>query len=209
MSNPARHQSLWPLSLTFDVEHPDRSGWAEETLDVVLSVLTRRRVPATFFLQGRWVEARPDAARRIAARGHALGNHSYFHADMRLMTVRGISEDVVKAERVIRDTTGISPKPYFRCPFGLGARSQRVLRTIHDLGYDDVGWDVSANDWQPTQTPERICRDIVSAARPGSVVIMHSWPRAVGAALENVVDSLRARGAAFVPLSVLWSTPQR
>jgi len=46
------------VALTFDAEHPDRPhrpGVTEEILDV----LADRAVSATWFLQGRWVEALP------------------------------------------------------------------------------------------------------------------------------------------------------
>ena len=54
------------VALTFDAEHPDRPappGVAEQLLEL----LDRLGVPATFFVQGRWAEAFPVAARRIVA----------------------------------------------------------------------------------------------------------------------------------------------
>ena len=58
------------VALTFDAEHPDRPwcppGNAEHLLDVLADQDTR----ATFFIQGRWAESQPAAAKRIADEGH-------------------------------------------------------------------------------------------------------------------------------------------
>ena len=61
------------VALTFDTEFPGRptSAGVEDRL---LAALAQRGVTATFFLQGRWVRANPDQARRIAAAGHRIAN---------------------------------------------------------------------------------------------------------------------------------------
>jgi len=78
------------VALTFDAEHPDRPhrpGVTEEILDV----LADRAVSATWFLQGRWVEAFPATARRVASDGHLVGNHSFYHARLPLLTDAGMA----------------------------------------------------------------------------------------------------------------------
>ena len=105
------------VALTFDAEHPDRPhrpGVSEGLLDV----LAARGVRSTWFLQGRWVESVPELARRVAADGHLIGNHSFYHARMPLLTDDGLRTDVRDAEQAIRDHVGVDPRPWFRCPFG-------------------------------------------------------------------------------------------
>ena len=51
------------VALTFDVEHPDRPHHGAHA-SWMLDELRRLEVPATMFLQGRWVEAFPEVARR-------------------------------------------------------------------------------------------------------------------------------------------------
>lgn len=64
------------VALTFDAEHPDRPTSGDHDAQV-LDELARLGVRATFFLQGRWVEARPRLARRVAEEGHVVGNHTF------------------------------------------------------------------------------------------------------------------------------------
>jgi peptidoglycan/xylan/chitin deacetylase (PgdA/CDA1 family) len=49
-------------------------------------VLKQHHLTCTFFLTASWVEQNPDLARRIAAEGHEIGNHSYNHPDMTTLT---------------------------------------------------------------------------------------------------------------------------
>ena len=92
-------------ALTFDAEHPDRPT-SPGVVDSILDTLRRDGVRATFFLQGRWVESSPDVAARIARDGHLIGNHSFYHARMPLLSDSGFREDVGASERVILQATG-------------------------------------------------------------------------------------------------------
>src|SRR5205085_11804840 len=65
--------SVVRIALTFDTEFPGRPTEAGVE-DRLLAALAAADVRATFFLQGRWVRANPEQARRIAAAGHLIGN---------------------------------------------------------------------------------------------------------------------------------------
>src|SRR6478735_8977445 len=54
------------VALTFDAEHPDRSWCPPGAAERILDVLAGAGIRATFFVQGRWAEAHPATARRIA-----------------------------------------------------------------------------------------------------------------------------------------------
>jgi peptidoglycan/xylan/chitin deacetylase (PgdA/CDA1 family) len=60
-------------------------------------------------VQGRWAEAYPKVARRIAAEGHLVGNHSHFHARLPMFTGRGFRSDVLAAQAAI--TSDRRPRP--------------------------------------------------------------------------------------------------
>lgn len=187
------------VALTFDVEYPARPTRAGIE-DTILAVLAEKTIRGTFFLQGRWVRASPDQARRIADAGHLIGNHSHHHAPMNALTDDGFRADVREAEEVIREITAVEPKPWFRCPFGAGNDDDRVLGLLRELGYRDVGWDVDPKDWDEARTREDVVRTVLEGAggRDGSIVLMHGWPAVTGDALPEIVDGLLACGAEFV-----------
>jgi peptidoglycan-N-acetylglucosamine deacetylase len=201
------------VALTFDAEHPDRPHRPGVT-EAILDVLADRRVTCTWFLQGRWVEAHPDVARRVASDGHLVGNHSFYHARLPLLTSAGIRTDVRSAERVIREVVGVDPRPWFRCPFAAGSDDRRVLSILEDLGYRDIRQDVVLDDWEPHRTGEAIAADalrLVPEAGDPAVVLFHAWPPGTLDALPVLIDGLRDGGATFVRIDELerFSAPVR
>jgi peptidoglycan-N-acetylglucosamine deacetylase len=187
-------------ALTFDAEHPDRASTygAQER---VLDVLDRLDVKATFFVQGRWAEAYPDTAARIAKAGHLVGNHSHYHARLPQLRSKGLDWDIKTAEENIIAITGTDPKPWFRNPFGAGSDDPRVLRAIERAGYIHVGWSVEAYDWEPDPPLRELVDTIVEGmltARDESVALLHTWPKRVEMALPQIVKRLRDAGAELV-----------
>jgi len=193
------------VALTFDAEHPDRPHRPGVT-GGILDVLADRGVVSTWFLQGRWVEAQPDVARRVATDGHLVGNHSFYHARLPLLTDIGIETDIRAAERVIRDVVGVDPRPWFRCPFGAGADNERVLGILDRIGYRDIGQDVVLEDWEPERTGAALTADAMSrtpAAGDPAVLLFHAWPPGTLDALPGIIDGLREIGGRFVRIDEL------
>ena len=203
MSEPAH------VALTFDAEHPDRSWCPPGAAERILDVLAGAGILATFFVQGRWAEAYPATARRIADEGHLVGNHSHHHARSPLFSDRGLREDVDAARDAIDRATARDPRPWYRCPFGDGADHPRELAVIAAAGYRHVGWHVEVEDWEPARTPEAIAADAVSGIRQhgdGAVLLLHTWPGGTVEALPLMLKDLH-QGTRFVTVDALKDVP--
>jgi peptidoglycan-N-acetylglucosamine deacetylase len=193
------------VALTFDAEHPDRphrSGGTER----VLERLDSERVTASFFIQGRWAEAYPDLARSVAEGGHLIGNHSFYHARMPLLSRAGLASDVRAAERAIVATTGVDPRPWFRCPFGAGTDDPAVRAGLERLGYREIGWDVEGFDWHSKRRGLGMAREMVAATierGDGAVLLLHPWTVATELGLGPLIGGLRDAGATFVRMDGL------
>lgn len=190
------------VALTFDTEHWDRPS-TPDVQERVLDALGAAGVTTTFFIQGRWAQAYPGTARRIAEAGHLIGNHSHHHAPIDLLTDEGIQRDLRDAEQAIVEATGVDPRPWFRCPFGDGHDDPRVLAALERSGYRDQHWDVDPTDWRPERTPAQVRQLVVDGALArgdGAVVLLHSWPPATAAALPGILDDLAAAGVRPVRL---------
>ena len=193
------------VALTFDAEHPDRPhriGGTERVLDR----LDASGVTATFFIQGRWAEAYPELARSAADRGHLIGNHSFYHARMPLLSAPGLASDVRAAERAIVAATGVNPRPWFRCPFGAGSDDPTVRAGLARLGYREIGWDVEGFDWHIGRRGRGMAREMVAATvvhGDGAVLLLHPWTTATDHGLEPLINGLRDAGATFVRLDAL------
>jgi peptidoglycan/xylan/chitin deacetylase (PgdA/CDA1 family) len=197
------------VALTFDAEHPDRPSSGDHT-DAILAALDAADARATFFLQGRWVEAMPQAARSIADGGHLIGNHSHYHARIPLFSGHGLRTDITTAEEIIRDEVGVDPRPWFRAPFGNGAEQPELLELLGALGYRHVGWNVAAEEWQPGQTAAAVADAVVDGVHShgnGAIVLFHTWPDPVVEGLLAAIHRLAADGVRFVAVDELDLPP--
>jgi peptidoglycan-N-acetylglucosamine deacetylase len=193
------------IALTFD------AGSSNAGVAAILEALAAGHVSATFFLTGDFVRRYPSDARRIAAAGHRLGNHSINHPHFPALTDAQIGAQLSSAGTAIRTTTGRSPAPLFRFPYG--DRDTRTIAAVNAAGYVAVRWTVDSLGWQGTMNgtrgPDFVNDRILAAAVPGGIVLMH-----VGAhptdhstldadALPAVISGLRAQGYRFVTLDAL------
>jgi peptidoglycan-N-acetylglucosamine deacetylase len=198
------------VALTFDAEHPDRPNASVANTGRILDALAEAGARATFFVQGRWARSEPQTLSRIAGEGHLVGNHSYYHVRMSLLSDEGLGRDIVQGEEAIREVGGIDPRPWFRCPFGDGRDDPRVLAAIDERGYREVGWDVELLDWEPWRSAAEIAEDAVTgslARGDGAVVLLHTWPDHSADAVPEIVERLREEGADLVRIDELDGVP--
>ncbi|MDP9296205.1 MAG: polysaccharide deacetylase family protein [Actinomycetota bacterium] len=198
------------MALTFDAEHPDRSGCAPGNVDRILDALRDASVTATFFVQGRWAEAAPDSAKRIVEDGHLVGNHSFYHARMPLLSGEGLRTDVTDAQKAIISILGVDPRPWFRCPFGAGSDDPRVLGTLEELGYRNAHWGIVLEDWEPWRDGAAIAHDAldeIRAATEPPVVLLHTWPDGTVDAVPRILSSLLEAEVKLVRIDELEHVP--
>jgi peptidoglycan/xylan/chitin deacetylase (PgdA/CDA1 family) len=198
------------VALTFDAEHPDRPWCPPGNAERILDTLRDRAVTATFFVQGRWAKAHPETAARIAGDGHLVGHHSHYHARMPLLSADGLAADLWEGAGAIEATTGVDPRPWFRCPFGAGADDPTLLGRLTRLGYRNVHWDVELEDWEPWRDGAAIAADAIEGVQrhgDGAVVLLHTWPGGTGDAVGTMVDGMRGAGATFVTVADLDRVP--
>lgn len=173
-------------------------------LDEVLDTLARRKVHATFFLEGEEVAAHPEETRRIVAAGHEIGNHSWSHPRLLFRSLAFVRDQIEETDRVIRES-GFQGEIRFRPPYGkrLFVLPLYLART----GRTTVMWDVEAQD-DPSgdQDPASIERYVLERTRPGSILLFHVLAEARGAereALPRVLDGLEGEGYAVGSVSEL------
>ena len=200
------------VALTFDMEHPSRARHDPTAPTRILDALQTARARATFFVQGRWARAEPDAARRVVTDGHVLGCHSHFHAPLVSLTDEGIRRDIESASTALTDVTGSQSRPWFRCPFGAGHDDDRVLGLLAECGYRNIHWTVEPQDWLDDSTVQRVNDSVVSGVAhqgDGAIVLLHTWPTVTADALPSMLDQLTARGHELVGIDALFDRPGR
>ena len=84
---------------------------------VMLEVLARHNVHATFFMIGRYVRQRPDIVREVAGAGHVIGNHTTTHPLLTFTSAAQTQTELAECRSALNDAIG-EPSNLFRPPFG-------------------------------------------------------------------------------------------
>jgi polysaccharide deacetylase family protein (PEP-CTERM system associated) len=101
----------------------------------VLEIFDRHGVKGTFFVLG-WVAWRhPALVREIAARGHEIACHSFWHRLVYNLTPAEFREDTLRAVRAIEDACGITPRAYRAPSYSITERSMWALEILAECGF--------------------------------------------------------------------------
>lgn len=177
-------------------------AWGNEYLDSMLDTLDKHGVKTTFFLDGSWVKRYPEEAKKIAARGHEIGNHAYSHPDMKTLGAQSIQQEIGKTQEVIEKTLGVRPT-LFAPPSG--SFNQRVVQIAHSpFQMKTIMWSADTVDWQKPSS-SWVVRKISRLMGNGVLVLMH--PTAASeAALDQLLTLAEQKGLKPTTVSEVIST---
>jgi peptidoglycan/xylan/chitin deacetylase (PgdA/CDA1 family) len=169
------------IALTFD------DGPNPDVTPRLLDLLERHRARATFFLIGGHVRACGSLAAEIAARGHAIGNHTDTHPNLTWMTPARIIDELFRCREAIESATGRPPR-WMRPPYGF--RGPQLYAQARKAGYlGVVMWSAMARDWRP-HPPARLIQRL-RRVRERDIVLLHDGDhRALRGDRAHVVAAL-------------------
>jgi peptidoglycan/xylan/chitin deacetylase (PgdA/CDA1 family) len=194
------------VALTFDAEHEASPPGPPEQCGQLLDLLAAADVRATFFQQGRWAQSWPGLASRIAEEGHLVGLHCNSHVPYPWLTAEGVAADLAAGRAAVTEAAGVDPAPWFRFPYGEGARDPALVAQVREEGFTSVYWNVDVRDWSPSSEPASLVDAIIDGAEKASgtaVVLLHSWPAVTAAALPVLLARLDQLGAELVTVDEL------
>ncbi|MGE5635885.1 MAG: polysaccharide deacetylase family protein [Nocardioidaceae bacterium] len=185
------------FALTFD-DGPD-----PDATPAVLDALQAGGARATFFLVGEQVEAHPELARELVARGHEPALHGFLHVEHDELGA-AVRADLERGRDVLLSATGREPR-FVRPPYG--RFSDRSHAAARELGLVPVLWSAWGGDWEAIGA-ERIAELAARDLDDGAIVLLHdsaryaSRPSAAptAAALPALLDA--ARAARLSPVTV-------
>ena len=176
-------------------------GDGAQSAEQILAALKAHGVKGTFFLTGKFVEANPDLVRRIVAAGNEIFSHTYDHPHMTLLSKDQIIAEMTGMEKTLASTTGMSPKPFMRFPYG--DRDSRTVKIVADDGYQSVYWTVDARDWEESkgETADQVESRILKNVAPGTIYLMHFGDTITGKILDDVFTKIEKQGYKMVSLT--------
>ena len=188
------------IALTFD------DGPTAAYTNEILAILDQYGVKATFFVIGREVEENPEYARSIVEAGHELGNHSWSHPNMSLLSLDRIADEIERTDAAIR-AVGYEGELHFRPPFGKKLLTLPWYLRQHNR--TTVMWDIEPETYtEIAAEPSRIVQHVLDKARPGSIVLLHLMYESRETsrqALPTIIERLHEQGYKLVTVSELLS----
>lgn len=175
------------------------AAWGNEQTDTLLNILEQNNVKTTFFLVGDWVKKYPESVKKIAEKGHDIGNHSSTHEHMTQMSTADMTKDLTNCNNEIKKLTGKNPV-LFRPPYG--DYNNDVVETVNSLSMYCVQWNIDSLDWKDPGV-DRIVQNCVSKLEPGSIILLHNGAANTPEALPKIIEAIKIKGYKIVPVSQL------
>lgn len=181
------------LSLTFDACGGPRGSHYDAK---IIKTLRKRHVPATLFLNSRWIEAHPHVARDLAEDPlFELGNHGWLH---RPLTVAGQSaygikgtasvgeayDEIMKGLHAVADLTGKAPRWYRP---GTAWADDIGVAIARRLGLKVISFSINA-DAGATASKSEIVANLKKARRTDITLAHFNQPH--GKTAEGLVKEL-------------------
>jgi peptidoglycan/xylan/chitin deacetylase (PgdA/CDA1 family) len=163
------------IYLTFD------DGPWFTTTEQILDILAEYDATATFFVVGEMAWALPNIVKKIHKAGHAIGNHTYRHANLTTLSDEQIRETFrATTAEVGRNRMGACMRPPYR------ATNDRVRAISKQEGYKQVLWDVDAGDWD-RPSPLTMVDSLKAGTKNKANILLHDG----GGERANTVAALQ------------------
>lgn len=172
------------IYITFD------DGPVPEVTPLVLDVLDKYNIKATFFCVGENVQKYPEIYTDILQRGHKTGNHTFNH-------LKGFSNSTEIYVENVREASRMINSKLFRPPYGrITPKQKKILQADYEI----IMWDIVTYDYNQKLTKESIFRNVKYYTRNGSIVVFHDSTKAkenMLAVLPLAIEYWKEKGYKF------------
>ena len=181
------------IALTFD------DGPSHQKTDEVLQILREENVRATFYVTGAEVEKNPGELEKIIADGHEIGNHTFNHKKMLLVSPSFVKSEIERTDEVIKKagwTNEITFRPpystkLFTLPFYLSRNNRKTIT-----------WDVEPETY--VEKSEDLIKHTLDNTKNGSIILLHVMYNSRTESMKSVrpiIKGLREKGFEFKTVS--------
>jgi peptidoglycan/xylan/chitin deacetylase (PgdA/CDA1 family) len=175
---------------------------------ILLDVLKKYNVKATFFVLGAKAEKNPELTLRIHEEGHLIGIHNYVHYPNCLLTPGQAKKQFNRSADIVQQVTGYRPY-YYRPPWGLPNFSDLFEKKKFQI----VMWSIMVGDWRTNVGREKLKTRLLDGLHDGAIIVLHDSGDTFGAdedapsemisALEDVLHEVLEKGYQCVRIDEL------
>jgi peptidoglycan-N-acetylglucosamine deacetylase len=197
------------VALTFD------DGPEPGQTELIVEVLKRQQVPATFFLIGEKAQRDPALVALIRSLpGVRIGNHSWTHPNFHQLDAAAQRQEMDRNDALLTSALPAGGVKLFRYPYGNSSCEGNLY--AHALGYHIVGWHVDSCDWAFDDDGSVDGHEALSCgvlppfhhdflghvlsatrAHQGGIVLLHETRPHTVAQLESLIEKLKAEKYEF------------
>ena len=170
--------------LTFD------DGPIPEATPIILDILDRYNVKATFFMVGDNVRKYPHLMQEIEERGHRLGNHTFNHVGGFQCRSKEFLRNTYKADQFIHSHLFRPPRGWMRWAQYMRLRKKFTI----------IMWDVVTRDYSRLLTAGDVVQNVMDYTRNGSIITFHDSLKSIDkliTALPESIEWLQEQGYEF------------
>ena len=154
------------IALTFD------DGPSPSSTPIVLDLLARHGLQATFFVVGKKAARYPQLIKAILDQGHTIGNHSWGHDYfLMLRSQKTLQADIHKTQEIL-EKSGVKPR-FFRPPAGV--TSSRLAKVLVKENLVTVTYSCRAFD-RGNRNIHNLAEKILRRLHPGDIIMLHDLP---------------------------------
>ena len=194
------------VALTFDLCPVRKETGYDQAL---VEYLIEHRIPATFFMSGKWMAKHDEEVERLLGIGFfEIGTHGEAHAHLPM-------HDADEQRKEVRGPVARLHEHYaheatlFRPPYG--EYNDVTVDVVKTLGLRFIQWSIESGDPDPTLSTEHILARVSKRATRGSIIVFHANGK--GKQTRHVIerlaiDVLPHKGLAPMTVSDLLSCKQ-
>ena len=188
--------------LTFD------DGPSKTVTPLILDLLKKENIKATFFVLGSRVELNPSIVRREYEEGHFIANHGYSHMYAKIYSsTNAVLDEYNKTKQAIINSIGVEYDGHlFRFPGGSTGgkyhslkKEAKLLLNENQIGYID--WNALSSDAAGAKTKEELLENIKQTVgeKKTVVILMHDAGDKILTyeVLPEIIQYLKEKGYNF------------
>jgi cellulose synthase/poly-beta-1,6-N-acetylglucosamine synthase-like glycosyltransferase/peptidoglycan/xylan/chitin deacetylase (PgdA/CDA1 family) len=192
------------ILLTFD------DGPSDKYTPLILDILKKENINATFFVVGVNAENNLKLLKRIYDEGHEIGNHTFFHPNLAEVSNERVEFELNATRRLIESVTGHSTV-LFRPPYNADSEPENMQEILPIIeakrhNYYTVGESIDPEDWEPNVSVDSIMARVIAQQKNGSILLLHDAGgdrSQTVKALPLIIKYFRDRGYTFTTVSSL------
>jgi peptidoglycan/xylan/chitin deacetylase (PgdA/CDA1 family) len=178
----------------------DDGPWPVNT-PAVLKALADECTKAVFFPIGKHATYHPQILRQVAAAGHAVGAHTWSHANLnsKRISEQQAKDEVEKGFSAVKLALGAAPSPFFRFPelqHGPAAMAYLGSRNVAMFSCDLDSFDFRAKD--AAQIVNTVMTKLDKQGK--GIILMHDFQKHTAEALPTLLSRLKAGGYKVVQM---------